>query len=363
MKTIIPDFEYSPDTHAVVENPDFSVLDAMYNGRKAYYGDYHAHAATGGTSDGKTTLEDWKTAMDELKIDFVGIMDHRQVRHQYLDEFDPTYFIYGSEPAALITDPKSSFHYLMLFGERDTLEKKILEVFPEYQFTGGIEGHFIYNKHSRERFSEITRAVVGAGGAFVHAHPKQVMTSDDPDEYIFAEHTAIETIYSYSDREALCDETIANYKLWRSMLDMGRRIYNTATSDCHGAPKNDGVNTVYATEKHCSQFVKQLRAGDLNAGFIGIKMCIGGKPVGSEVEYSDDLELHIKVDDCHPLRYQPDETYRVDVISSRGLAYSAPLTVPFSLALKVQRRKFYRVEIIRESDGSPAAIGNPIWVI
>jgi len=362
MKTIIPDFTYTPDPHAVIENADFAPLDKLYAGRKVYYGDYHAHAATGGTSDGKTTLADWRKAMDELKIDFAGIMDHRQVRHMYLDDFDPEYFIYGTEPAAGVDEPKSSPHYLMLFGERDTLENKILNVFPEYQFTGGIEGHFIYNKHTYERFTEIVQAVVDAGGAFVHPHPKQVMKSDDPDDYLFVEGTAIETIYAEATDEPLCANTIANYKLWRDLLMMGRKVYNTATSDCHRAPKYDGINAIYAENKHCSDYVKQLRNGDVTAGFFGIKMGIGNSAMGGEAEYADNLNLLIKVEDHHPLRFKDDEEYRIDVITNRGLAYSAPFTFPMSLALKVEKRKFYRVEIIRESDGSPCAIGNPIWL-
>jgi len=359
MKTIIPGFEYAPDTHTIIETADFAPLEKLYAGRKVFYGDYHAHGATGGTSDGKTSLGDWLKAMDALKIDFVGIMDHRQVRHMYLDEFDPARFIYGSEPAAGLIDPRSSIHYLMLFGERETLEKKILEVFPDFQFTGGIEGHFIYNKHTRARFTEIVNAVIDAGGAFVHPHPKQVMNSDDPDEYIFAEHTAIETIYV----DPLGEDTLANYKLWLDLLKMGRHIYSTATIDCHGIPNNKGINTIYADRNHCAAYVEQLRNGDVTSGYFGIKMCIGDKAQGGELDYSDDLNLLIKVDDPHPQRYTPDAEYRIDVISSRGLAYSAPLTsVPFELALKVEKRKFYRVEIIRESDGEPAAISNPIWL-
>ncbi len=370
MKTIIPDFKYSPDTHTVSENADFSALDALYAGRRAYYGDYHAHAATGGTSDGATTLEEWKTQMDALHIDFVGIMDHRQVRHMYLDAFDPTYFLYGSEPAAGISDhpKKCAPHYLMIFEERDTLKDEVLEKLPKYNFTGGTEGHFDYRTYTRKEFEDsVVKTVMDAGGMFVHAHPKQVMQSDDPEDYLFAEHTAIETIYTINEYNALCDFTVENYKLWRDLLKMGHRVYNTATSDCHGAPKHEGINTVYTTERHCKHFVNRLKAGDLNAGFIGIKMCITDgtdvcAPVGGEITYRDGLKLLLKVDDVHPLRYDANEAYRVDIISGRGLAYSAPLTVPFALSLDVEERKFYRVDIIRERDGSPAAIGNPIWV-
>ncbi len=289
--------------------------------------------------------------------------------HMYLDAFDPAYFLYGTEPAAIITDhPKSAPHYLMLFEERDTLKEEILEKLPKYEFTGGTEGHFAYKHYTRGEFEDtVVRSVLDAGGAFVHAHPKQVMQSDDPSDYVFADHTAIETIYAENRDNALCDHTIANYRLWRELLNTGAHIYNTATSDCHGKPKNEGINTVYTTERLGKYFVRQLKAGDLNAGFIGIKMCITDEaglcvPVGGEAVYSEGQRLLLKIDDAHPLRYDPNEAYRVDVISGRGLAFSAPLTMPFSLCLQVEQRKFYRVEVIRERDGSPAAIGNPIWM-
>ncbi len=370
MKTIIPDFTYSPDTHSAIAEADFSALDGLYAGRRAYFGDYHAHAATGGTSDGQTTLEEWKVQMDRLGIDFVGIMDHRQVRHMYLDAFDPAYFLYGTEPALIVTDhPKAAEpHYLMIFEERDTLRDEVLAKLPKYAFTGGIEGHFAYEYYTHKEFEEtVVKTVLAAGGAFVHAHPKQEMQSDDPEDYVFAEHTAIETIYAVGPRPALCDHTVANYRLWRELLNMGKRIYTTATSDCHAAPKNEGLNTVYTTERLCKHFVRQLKQGDLNAGFIGIKMCItdGGDtciPMGGEIVYRDGLRLLVKIDDAHPLKYDPDEAYRVDVITNQGLAYTAPLTLPFSLCLPVEERKLYRVEILRERDGSPAAIGNPIWL-
>ena len=100
----------------------------------------------------------------------------------------------------------------------------------------------------------------------------------------------------------------------------------------------------------------------MNAGYIGIKMSIGDTPTGGDAAYAEDKALLLRADDVHPLNYDPNEAYRVDVITDRGLAYSAPFSIGFKAALKLEPRKFYRAEIIRESDGAPAAIGNPIWV-
>ena len=362
MKHILPDFSFPADPHQVVGNADFSVLDNLYAGRKAYYGDYHVHSNSGGTSDGKTTPEEWLQAMKELKMDFVGLMDHRQVRHQYLDCFDPELFLYGSEPAGLWNEPNLVFHYLMIFQDRGGLER-VLEKFPDvFQFEGGVEGHFSYIRVDRDRFMEMKDAVLAEGGAFVHPHPKQCMESDRLDDFDFGDGTAMEIVYTITYPEQLNPHTQDNYRLWMDMLAAGKKMVNTSTSDAHGGPTNSGVNTVYSAEKKGSAYVKKLREGDLNSGYVGIKMTLSGHPVGATADYVPGMQLQIKIDDAHPLLFDPDEPHRVDVITDQGLAYSAPLTKNFALALQAQPRKFYRVEVIREKDGSPAAIGNPIWL-
>lgn len=169
-------------------------------------------------------------------MDFVGIMDHRQVRHMYLDEFNPEYFLYGSEPAGEYIDPPIRFRYIMIFKERDTLEK-LLEMFPDvFEFTGGVEGHFVYKAVERERFMEVVKAVRDLGGAYVHAHPKQVMQSDDINDYYFGDGTVLETIYTNKLAPPLNDMTIDNYKLWLQLLDSGKKLITASTSDCHDEP-------------------------------------------------------------------------------------------------------------------------------
>ena len=367
MKHIIPDYTFPADPHTVVEHADFSALEAHYADKIARYGDFHAHSASGGTSDGKTTPEDWLCAMEQLHIDFVGLMDHRQVRHMYLDAFTPEHFLYGTEPAMSWNEPYTACHYLMIFQNLGDTEA-ILEQYPEvYDYEGGVEGHFVYKRIDFEKFLEIGQAVLARGGAFVNAHPMQQIKSDSIDHFDFGDRTAIETIYTGNHPEPLNPHTVDNYKLWLKMLNAGKRIYNTATADAHGAPTNSGINTVYTLDPICAEYVQRLREGDLNAGCVGIQMTLGNfkgfVPMGGTIPYADDLTLCLRVADGHPLRFGDPAEYRVDIFSDEGLAYSAPLTaLPFTCAIKAENRRFYRVEVIREEDGSPAAIGNPIWI-
>lgn len=361
MNHIIPDYAFPADPHEPV-TCNFAALDALYTGRKAYYGDFHAHSNSGGTSDGHTTPEEWLKAMPKLHMDFIGLMDHRQVRHMYLDSFDPEYFLYGTEPAGLWHEGQLDCHYLMLFQERDALER-VLHAFPDvFEYEGGIEGHFKYIRVDRSRFLEVRDAVMREGGAFVNAHPKQQIMSDDLADFDFGPGTAMETIYACKWPEQLNPHTIENYRLWLDMLASGRRMINTSTADDHGEPSNAGVNTVYSAEKNGPAYVRQLIRGDLNAGYVGIKMSMDEYPVGASVPYREGMTLQVKVEDVHPLLFDAKETYRVDIHTDEGLAYSAPLKMPFAAAIPVKRRRFYRAEVIRERDGSPAAIGNPIWL-
>ena len=147
------------------------------------------------------------------------------------------------------------------------------------------------------------------------------------------------------------------------MLDSDMKVYNTATADVHGKPTNAGVNTVYASRRHCEEYVDRLIKGDLNAGYVGIKMCLGDTPMGGTAKYTEGAKLLIEVGDPHPQLYKPEESYRLDVLSDRGLVCSVPLTDGKArVAIKAEQRRFYRAVVIREGDGAPAAIGNPIWI-
>ena len=101
----------------------------LYANRKAFHGEMHDHANSGGTSDGKCTLEQWREQMQQLHMDFAAILDHRQVRHMYLPAWEDGLFIPGTEPGTVIPDSQASrqdMHYLILLPHRDELEKLLL---------------------------------------------------------------------------------------------------------------------------------------------------------------------------------------------------------------------------------------------
>ena len=136
----------------ITEN-EIKKLESLYTGCKAYHGEMHDHSASGGTSDGKYPLSVWVEEMQQLKMDFAAILDHRQVRHMYLPEWKDGLFLGGSEPGTIISDSKAEkkeIHYNMLFTGPAPLEELLAE-FPEFEFEGGPEGHFRYPFFTRFR--------------------------------------------------------------------------------------------------------------------------------------------------------------------------------------------------------------------
>ena len=229
----------------MITEKDMQKLENLYSGCRAYHGELHDHSNSGGTSDGKCTMEEWVKEMAELDMDFAAILDHRQVRHMYLPEWKDGLFIGGSEPGTSISDSKADnkgLHYNMLFTGPEPLEELLAE-FPEYQFEGGAEGHFKYPSFTRERFCQLIDTVKAKGGFFVHPHPKQVMVSDDPLDYWFRDETGLEVFYC----EMTHQYTEANYKLWTDLLAAGKRIWACAGGDKHAHPDDKALTTFYSS--------------------------------------------------------------------------------------------------------------------
>ncbi len=336
------------------------MLENMYFGRKVYQGELHDHSDSGGTSDGKRTLAEWIERMAELDMDFAAILDHRQVRHMYQPEWEDGLFIAGTEPGTEITDADAvikQVHYNMLFSHRDELAKLLAE-FPEYQYEGGIEGHFIYPKFTRESFGRLIDAVKAHDGFFVHPHPKQLMQSDDPTQYWFRDETGIEVFYNSYD----CEHTAVNYELWTGILAAGKRVWACAGCDKHADAENGALTTIYASEKSSRGFVEKLRVGDFTCGNVGIRMAVGDTLMGGKCNFAG-KKLTVAAGDIHSSVKHADHVYRADIITDAGIVCSEKIDADSMnyIVMDAPECRFVRVEIVDETIGFRIAIGNPIW--
>ncbi len=362
------DFESgTEDSHVIVgtKNADFADLAACYEGCGVYRGDQHVHSASGGRSDGHFPLSEWVARMDELGVDFAAIVDHHQMRGFFLPEWNEERFIMGSEPGTAILEPhgcthSSSFHYNMLVPHKYGLAM-VMANFPEFEFHGDeLTGQFGYPKFTRERFLELSAYIHSIGGMMVHAHPKSIMCADDPLAYYFGEHSFIETVVgNYASAYSF-----KSHQLWVDILARGKHVYASVGSDTHRDPANTAVATFYSRERHSRTFFKQMRAGNFTAGAVGIQMCVDGQPMGSELAYRDGQVLKIRVGDFFAPVLRDNTAYELRVYSDKGLVYSSLFDgkEPQYLAVRAQKRAFYRVEVLDLVGHRRIAAGNPIWL-
>lgn len=340
---------------------DLKLLQKHYEGRSLYQGELHDHAQTGGTSDGGRPLSHWIGAMEALEMDFAAILDHRQVRHMYLPEWEDGLFIGGTEPGTTIVDEKGnvigSLHYNMIFPGPAELES-LLAQFPEYEFTGGPEGHFIYPNFTPARFGELMDAVRALGGFFVIPHPKLLPYSANPLDFWFRDETGIEVIYIALDTE----DTKQSYELWTELLKAGKRVWACSGGDKHNCAHNWALTGIYAEEKTNTSYISHLRKGDFTAGSVALQMCIGDTPMGGKCSFSGQ-RLVIGVDKFHSSVKNPEHKYRIDVLSDKGLIYSQEISCeePTYLAMDANDDLFYRAEIFDVTRNLRLAVGNPIW--
>ena len=347
--------------HFASEN-ERQLLEAAYRGRKVFHGELHDHSNSGGTSDGKCTLDVWKKEMAELKMDFAAILDHRQVRHMYLPEWDDTLFISGTEPGTVITDSHASqkeLHYNMLFSNSAELEK-VLAAFPEYHFEGAPEGHFQYPAFTRQRFGELMDAVRENGGFFVIPHPRQIMVTDDVMDFWFRDHSGIEVFYIDLDHQASLD----NYPLWEELLQRGKKVWACAGGDKHAHPRTGALTTIYAEEKRGSAYIPHLRCGDFTSGNAGIRMVLGDTLMGGERPFNKDEKLLLSIGDFHESVCIPGHEYMMALLDDKGVVFKAEVSPDamryFSFPVS-ETARWMRAEIFDETRKLRIAIGNPIW--
>ncbi len=358
------------DAHRVIgtDKADFFALDVRYEGKKAYYGDQHMHTACGGTSDGTYPMNKWVARMNELKIDFAFVVDHRQMRGFFLPEWDTDRFVYGTEPGGSISDLKGrrpgpgthGFHYNMLFRDKHDLAL-VLANFPEYKFKGDrLTGKFGYPGFTRARFDELVAYLHSIGAMIVHPHPTAIMSSTEPSDYSFGEYTYFETLYNTYDAV----DSFHNYNMWVRMLNEGLHVYTAGGTDSHGAPSNAVVSTFYCKERTGSAAFDCMKSADYAVGAFGMKMCIDGQPMGSRLAYRDGMKLSLRVDDLFGPEREKNHAYELRVYTDRGLAYAAMFDgkQPQALSLEVQKRRYYRAEVFDLSAECRVSVGNPIWL-
>lgn len=348
----------------IAQEKDIQLLETLYAGKQPYYGELHDHAATGGTSDGHNTLTEWKEELAALDMDFAAIVDHRQVRHMYLPEWDNRIFIGGTEPGTRITDgtgEDNHLHYNMIFSEPKPLEELLAE-FEEFQFEGGQEGHFRYPGFTRERFCRLVETVFAKGGFFVHPHPTDVMVSDDPLDYWFRDGMGLEVFYTFHE-DISGERTAKNYRLWAQLLALGKRVFATAGNDEHRLPKDKALTTIYSPRKDSHAYVETLRTGNFVCGGAAVRMCVGDTVMGGKTAFPG-KRLVLSVGGLHKSLLLPGHEYRIELLDDTGAVFSQPID-PLEttyLAMNVDAaKKFYRAEVFDTTRDLRIAIGNPIW--
>ncbi len=357
------DDPHTPCTDPEVAENALRQLNAMYADRKAMHGDMHTHTNSGGTSDGKTPLGEFVKQLKSLGLDFAAVVDHKQISHCFLPEWNDM-LICGTEPGMTLNDPSRplrscKMHYCMLF-QHPSDYFRVMDAFPEFNFTGGQDGHNSYPNMTPERVAELSRFIYSLGGLMVHAHPKQLMASDEPLHYYFGEYMPLESILGHANSL----DTVQNRNLWESLLKLGKRVHTHGDSDTHAQAKNCSLTTVYAREANGAAILREMREGDCAAGSIGVKMAICGTRMGGHLPYRDGLMLAIRLDDYYAPAMLKDTVYCLKVYTDQGLAYASEFdgTKPQQLTIPVQKRRYYRVEVTNESDGFFVSISNPIWL-
>lgn len=171
-------FDYIPSEDAVR-------LNELYAGRVAYHGEFHDHADTGGKSDGRASLSKIKQILEVNNMDFTTILDHYQILHMELEDWDNRVFIGGSEMSTIIHDsPATSkkIHVNMIFSRPEEFKDMMALHNPGNKHTGGkfdfgldeASGNEYYEEHqwSVSEFKQLIEDIRTSGGMYVFPHPK-----------------------------------------------------------------------------------------------------------------------------------------------------------------------------------------------
>lgn len=360
--------ETAPPVDATATDADIAKLDSLYEGREIRYGEMHAHANTGGKSDGKVTLPEWKFHMQINVFDFATIVDHRQTIHMSLEDWDNTKFIGGSEAATTLTnrpEGKNYLHYNMLFATLEEFET-LLKTYPiKFQYFGDF---FPYPNWNTEEFDQLSRDIYANGGLMVHVHPQAsdtYMVSDDPLDYFFGDVMGFEVLTGYHAKDMKTESNLKQYDTWVKLLNLGKRAYATCGSDCHGTLDDvvPCLGTIYAENTEAKTLLAYMRAGDFSAGPAGIRLSVGDGKMGDETSFAGN-RLVVAAGEVHYQTYKEDHSYRVDVYDDQGLVFSREISgkeVAYFAIDANPNAKYYRADVYDVTDEKIIAIGNPIW--
>lgn len=362
-------------------------LNELYAGRVPFHGEFHDHADTGGKSDGKASLPKIKEYMAARDIDFTTVLDHYQILHMELDDWDSKLFIGGSEFGTIIHDKKitgNKPHVNMLFSSPEEFKELMALHNPDGKYTGGkftfhldeASGNEYYDEHqwSVAEFTQLIEDIRTCGGMYVFPHPKDGTRyiSDDPLDYWFADWVGLEVFYGPSYYAPTNARTVNAYKLWRDLLSAGKKVWATAGSDSHNVPNTHALTTIYSTEKNAVEHFEHAKQGDMTCGPIGIRMAIGDTITGGETSFAG-KRLVVCVSDFHKSVYFEGHTYSAQIIAGKGGTETViheqviDPEKPFYYGMDADNScDYYRVVVFDNDDtrittGMPSAIGNPIW--
>ena len=347
---------------------EIAQIEKLYEGKIALHGEFHDHADTGGTSDGKSTLRQWLDMMFYINdMDFATIVDHRQVLHMRLPEWDNQFFIGGTEAGTDIGGlsddcTNGKMHYNMIFSNPEDLELVLNQFADKYHYEND---HFTYPWFMKPEFMEVVKFVQEIGGFYTHVHPlgDSYIISTNPEDYWFGDGMGFEVFCGYYGNMSAINNQEARY-YWVKLLDMGKRVFATSGSDSHRLSKTVSASTFYCSAHDASEVIKTARVGNFTAGPVGIRSCIGDKVTGSLASF-ENQRMVVAIGDFHSKEHDPGHTYRIDVYTDAGLVASQELedtndTRYFAMDVDPASR-YYRVELYDVTEDYIFAVGNPIW--
>lgn len=344
---------------------DIDHLEKMYEGRTVYFGEAHVHSDTGGMSDGKVTLPEWKAFMESHNMDFATIVDHRQVAHMYMDEWDDACFIGGTELATVVVDSgatKKNMHYNMVFTDPEAF-KNVLRSNISFEY----EEDTTFCEApgwSSTNLKALIQKVKDEGGMWVHVHPKcdGYLNAENPAAYWFADETGLEVMIGWTGHSTTNEDTKKCYKLWTDLLELDARVWATAGSDSHSEPNVNALTAIYAEDLTPESLFSHMRVGDFAPGFAGVRMTIGDAIMGSSGSFAGQRVVFC-VDKFHESAVEQFSGFQVVLFEGNKEVFRENIdhtkTNYFAYDC-AETAKYYRVEV-QEKDGNPIAIGNPIW--